>query len=147
MKRTQILALILLAGGASAGAAGSACGKLGPLDQPPPLFGAKTRAAYYAHRIETAQASSQDEASQRNATGSAERSVANENDAPNATTGAGGNTTGADAKSGDPNAEDAPLSTRDIPDSEQKQTSPRDAPVPGAPNSMGPTPTVTPPGQ
>ncbi len=125
--------LMLLTAAGCLGAATAACGRIGPLEQPPPLFGAKAKADYYAARQQQAQAAADRSAAQRDQEGSAERTPAD----PAAT-----NVTG--AATGDPNADNAPLTTRDIKDPNQVLTTPRDAPVPGAPNSLGPTPDLSP---
>ncbi len=136
---TLFTALVGLTAGALCGGPLAGCGKVGPLDQPAPLFGERAKAAFYAQRSDQARATSQNADAQRNATGSAERTVANETDATT-------NTTGSSTTNADPNADNQPLTTRDIQDPDQKLTTPRDAPVPGAPNSMGPMPTTVPPG-
>ena len=41
--------------------------------------------------------------------------------------------------------DDAPLTTRDIKDPNSQLVSPRDVPVPGAPNPLGPTVSTSPP--
>jgi hypothetical protein len=123
MSRIGTLTLLALS---TVGAALAGCGRAGGLDQPPPLFGERARAAYYAERSDRAQAgaaASQD----RNAPGSAERAAAN---------------TVANSTDSDDNA---PLTTRDIKDPDQQLTSPRNSPAPGAPNSMGPNVSTTPP--
>ena len=142
MSRLKSLTLITAVAGVTAVAFSAAplaaCGKIGPLDQPAPLFGERAKAAYYAQRADQARATAHADDDQRNATGSAERTVANDSDATTNVTGAG--------DKADPNADNTPLTTRDIQDPDQKLTTPRNAPVPGAPNSMGPMPTTTPPG-
>lgn len=120
----------------AAGTGLTACGRIGPLDQPPPMFGARAKAAYYAQRSAPAQAGA---ANTRDQTGSAERTVSNQDDATT-------NVTGASTGGSDPNADDAPLTTRDVRDPGQVMSTPRNSPVPGAPNSMGPTPSTAPPG-
>ena len=132
----RILVLVLVLSASALGA--GACGRIGPLDQPPPLFGARAKADYYAQRQQQAQAAADRSAATRqNQQGSAERTP---QDPTDATTNVTGNSTG----TGDPNADDAPLTTRDIKDPNQVLTSPRDSPVPGAPDSLGPTPDLSP---
>ena len=102
-------------------AALTACGGTGPLQQPPPLFGQKAKDDYNAQKAAQASAAANARAaSNQNATGSAEREA---NAVDN----------------------DEPLSTRDIQDPDAKLTTPRDSPVPGAPNPLGPTVSTTPP--
>lgn len=124
MSRIGLMILVALS---STGAGLAGCGRAGPLDQPPPLFGERARAAYYAERSERAQAGAAAAAEDRNQTGSAERQVANEVS----------NSTDSD--------DNAPLTTRDVKDPDQQLTSPRDNPVPGAHNSMGPNVSTAPP--
>ena len=96
----------------------TACGRVGPLEQPAPLLGAETKRDYYADK----------EARQKAAAAARGDSA--------------GNTTGsADREAGD---DDAPLTTRDIKDPGQQLTPPRDSPVPGAPNPLGPDVSTTP---
>jgi predicted small lipoprotein YifL len=111
----------LLVGAGAAGAGLSACGRVGPLYQPAPLFGQNAKRGYYEQRNARAQAAAdQNAASRNNTTGSAER----------------------EANSLDDNA---PLTTRDIQDPNSQLTTPRDSPVPGAPNPLGPNVSTTPP--
>jgi predicted small lipoprotein YifL len=112
-------ALTLVLGAIALGGALSACGRVGPLEQPPPLLGAENKRDYYAAKEQRAR----EEASLRG-------------DVTNST----GNTTG-DQEAGDDNA---PLTTRDVLDPNQRLTTPRDSPVPGAPNPAGPTVSTTP---
>jgi len=109
------------------------CGKIGPLEQPAPLFGARAKAEYAADK-QQAQAASQQSAP-RDTTGSAERQV----DAEPAA-----NATGLE-NSMDNEVDDAPRTTRDVKDPDTEMTSPRDSPVPGEPNPGGPMPSLTPP--
>ena len=95
----------------------AACGGTGPLAQPAPLFGEANKREYAQQRAARAAAA---QTAPRNETGSAER----------------------EANSLDDNA---PLTTRDIEDPDSKLTTPRDSPVPGAPNPLGPTVSTTPP--
>jgi len=106
------------------------CGKIGPLEQPAPLFGARAKAQYAADQ-QQAQAASQQGASQRDTTGSAERQADSE-------------PLGVE-NSMDNQVDDAPKSTRDVPDPDTQMTTPRDSPVPGEPNPGGPMPSLTPP--
>jgi hypothetical protein len=113
-----------------------ACGKIGPLQQPPPLFGARAKAQYNTD-LRTAQAAAQRQAgSQRDETGSAERQVDKE---------PASNATGGVENSIDNQVDDAPKTTRDVKDPDTQMTSPRDSPVPGEPNPGGPMPSLTPP--
>ena len=102
----------------------AACGRVALLEQPAPLFGDRNKAEYAAHRDAQLTAAQQQRASSSNTTGSVDRQMDNNTD--------------------DPNANDAPLTTRDVKDPETQMTTPRNAPVPGAPNPMGPTPSLTP---
>ena len=107
--------------GAAALAAGlSACGRVGPLEQPAPLYGQNAKRDYYETRARQSQAAAEQDAASRNTTGSAEREANSMDD-------------------------DAPLTTRDIQDPNSQLTTPRDSPVPGAPNPLGPTVSTTPP--
>ncbi len=101
----------------------AACGRVALLEQPAPLFGDRNKAEYAAHRDAQLTAAQQQRAT-TNTTGSADRQLDNTTD--------------------DPNANDAPLTTRDVKDPETQMTTPRNSPVPGAPNPMGPTPSLTP---
>ncbi|MHB8284996.1 MAG: hypothetical protein ACYDD1_10010 [Caulobacteraceae bacterium] len=101
----------------------AACGRVALLEQPAPLFGDRNKAEYAAHRDAQLTATQQQRAT-TNTTGSVDRQYDNTTD--------------------DPNANDAPLTTRDIKDPETQLTTPRNSPVPGAPNPMGPTPSLTP---
>ena len=113
--------LVLLAGGTMTLAALAACGETGPLQQPAPLFGQKAKDDYNAQKASQARTAANARAdADQNATGSAEREANTTND-------------------------DAPLTTRDVEDPDEKLTTPRDAPVPGAPNPLGPTVSTTPP--
>jgi predicted small lipoprotein YifL len=106
------------------------CGKIGPLEQPAPLFGAQAKAQYRAEQ-QQAQAASQPGPSQRDTTGSAERQVDAESNGV--------------VNSMDNEEDDAPRTTRDVPDPDTQMTTPRDSPVPGEPNPGGPMPSLTPP--
>ena len=98
----------------------AACGETGPLQQPAPLFGRAAKQDYAQQQVERSRAAADQSAASRNTTGSAER----------------------EANSLDDNA---PLTTRDIEDPNSKLTTPRDSPVPGAPNPLGPNVSTTPP--
>ena len=98
----------------------TACGEVGPLQQPPPLFGQNARNDYYAQRAARARTAQDSSDASRNTTGSAEREANTVDD-------------------------DQPLSTRDIQDPNAKMTTPRDSPVPGEPNPLGPNVSTTPP--
>jgi hypothetical protein len=110
------------------------CGKIGPLEQPAPLFGARAKAQYQADK-QTAQAAREQGAAPRDTTGSAERQVDNE---------PASNSTGLE-NSTDNQVDDAPRTTRDVKDPDTEMTTPRDSPVPGEPNPGGPMPSLTPP--
>jgi predicted small lipoprotein YifL len=116
--RRAVFALLIGTGAIGAGLA--ACGRVGPLEQPPPLFGQNARRDYDQQRAARAQAGAAQDAASRNTTGSAER----------------------EANSMDDNA---PLTTRDVQDPNAQLTTPRDSPVPGAPNPLGPNVSTTPP--
>jgi predicted small lipoprotein YifL len=108
------------------------CGKIGPLEQPAPLFGARAKAQYQADK-QAAQAASQSQGSAaRDTTGSADRQVEHEPVA------------GLE-NSMDNEVDDAPRTTRDVKDPDTEMTTPRDSPVPGEPNPGGPMPSLTPP--
>jgi len=109
------------------------CGKIGPLEQPAPLFGARAKAQYKADQ-QQAQARSQQSAPP-DTTGSAERQVDGE---------PASNATGLE-NSMDNAVDDAPRTTRDVKDPDTEMTLPRDSPVPGEPNPGGPMPSLTPP--
>jgi predicted small lipoprotein YifL len=111
------------------------CGKIGPLEQPAPLFGARAKAQYEADKQQAQAASQQQSASPRDTTGSAERQV----DAEPVS-----NATGLE-NSLDNQVDDAPRTTRDVKDPDTEMTTPRDSPVPGEPNPGGPMPSLTPP--
>lgn len=102
----------------------AACGRVALLEQPAPLFGDRNKADYAAHRDAQLTAAQQQRAASSNTTGSVDRQLDNTSD--------------------DPNANDAPLTTRDVRDPATQMTTPRNAPVAGAPNPMGPTPSLTP---
>ena len=119
LRKTSTSIRVAVAGAAMlAGLA--ACGETGPLQQAPPLFGAQARRDYYAQRANQAQAAAARNTNGQNTTGSAEREANSLDD-------------------------DAPLTTRDVQDPDEKLTTPRDSPVPGAPNPLGPTVSTTPP--
>ncbi len=98
----------------------TACGEVGPLQQPPPLFGQNAKADYSAQRAARTRAVQDQSDASRNTTGSADREANTVDD-------------------------DQPLSTRDIQDPASKMTTPRDSPVPGEPNPLGPNISTTPP--
>ncbi len=111
------------------------CGKIGPLEQPAPLFGARAKAQYQADKQQAQAASQAQGSAPRDTTGSAERQV----DAEPAS-----NATGLE-NSLDNQVDDAPRTTRDIKDPDTQMTTPRDSPVPGEPNPGGPMPSLIPP--
>jgi hypothetical protein len=104
-----------------------ACGKLGPLEQPPPLIGQKAKADYAAKKAAEAEAKAAKKAAENQST-----------TVPNAA-----------ADQPDPKADkpidNAPKTTRDIQDPNQKLTRLRDAPVDGSPNPFGGSVNLTPP--
>jgi predicted small lipoprotein YifL len=110
------------------------CGKIGPLEQPAPLFGARAKAQYAADQ-QQAQAAAQQSSAPRDTTGSAERQVDSE---------PASNAMGLE-NSMDNQIDDAPRTTRDVKDPDTEMTTPRDSPVPGEPNPGGPMPSLTPP--
>jgi len=107
------------------------CGKIGPLEQPAPLFGARAKAEYKADQQQAQAASQPSGSTPRDTTGSAERQVDAE---PNGV-----------VNSMDNEEDDAPRTTRDVPDPDTQMTTPRNSPVPGEPNPGGPMPDLTPP--
>jgi len=110
----------LLAGIALIGvtAAGlSGCGKKGLLDQPAPLFGERARQDYDAQRAGVA-ATKQ---------------------------GAGARPTAA-ADQPDPNADNAPITARDLKSPEQNNTPASQDPIAGVPDLTGSPPSMKPPG-
>ncbi len=111
------LAAALLLSGAMGG-----CGKLGPLDQPAPLFGAQAKADYQARRKADAEAKAAKDAAQRQ--------PVNAN---------------AIADQPDPEIDNAPRTKRDIQDPNQKLTPLSATPVDGSPNLMGAPVSTRPP--
>ena len=107
----------------SLGAGLVACGKLGPLEQPPPLLGDKAKADYAAKKEAAAEAKAAKQKAQ-NAPTNAPNAVADQPDAP---------------------LDNAPKTTRDVQDPNQKLTRLRDAPVDGSPNPFGGSVSLTPP--
>lgn len=100
-----------------------ACGKLGPLEQPPPLFGAQAKADYAAQKAAAEAAKSQKK--------DAQRTPANSN---------------ALADQPDPKPlDDAPKTKRDITDPNQRLTPLSSTPVDGSPNLMGAPVSARPP--
>ena len=100
-----------------------ACGKLGPLEQPPPLFGAQAKADFAAEQAakEAAKAAKKD----------AQRTPTNSN---------------ALADQPDPKpTDDAPKTKRDITDPNQRLTPLSSTPVDGSPNLMGAPVSARPP--
>ena len=94
------------------------CGKKGVLETPAPLFGERAKSDYDAQRRA---------ASAQPANGPTKSVPA--------------------ADQPDPNADNAPPSTRDVKAPEQMDQPITQAPIPGAPDLMGPTPSMKPPGQ
>ncbi len=94
------------------------CGKKGVLETPAPLFGERAKADYQAQR-----------------------------EAASAQPAGGPTKTVPAADQPDPNADNAPLTTRDVKAPEQVNKPITQAPIPGAPDSMGPMPSLQPPGQ
>jgi hypothetical protein len=111
--------LKLLAGAALMGAVGlnlSACGKFGPLEPPAPLFGEKAKEDY---------------AARRNA-----RTVQTEGRTPATPA----------ADQADPDADNAPRTTRDLKAPEQQAVPISQDPIAGIPDPNGPRPSMSPPG-
>jgi len=103
----------------------SACGKLGPLQQPPPLFGEQAKADYAAKRAAAEAA--------KDAKKEAQRTPANTN---------------ALADQPDPKpTDDAPKTKRDITDPNQRLTPLSSTPVDGSPNLMGAPVSTRPPNE
>jgi hypothetical protein len=114
MSRMEGLKRAAVAGAMVAAAATLAgCGKQGVLEQPAPLFGAKAKAEYQARKAQEAADDAQ-RAAQRPATSSSTPSTTS---------------TGND---------NAPLSTRNIQDPNQKLSPLSSSPIQGAPNPLGP---------
>ena len=118
LRRWIVPATLLAAGFLALGL--TACGEVGPLQQPAPLFGRNARTEYFAQQAARTRAAQEQSAESRNTVGSADR----------------------EANTGD---DEQPLTTRDIQDPNAKMTTPRDAPVPGEPNPLGPNVSTTPP--
>jgi len=97
-------------------AALAGCGKRGVLDTPPPLFGDRAHARYQASQEQQAQ------------------------DAADARARTGSTTSAADQ------SDDGPKTTRDVKAPEQTLTPASQAPIPGAPNPLGPPINPNPPG-
>ena len=95
------------------------CGKKGVLETPAPLFGERAREDYAAKQAAASAAA---------------------NDAR-------ANAPVAAADRPDPDADNAPRTTRDIKAPEQDNLPISQDPIPGAPDLMGPTPSLKPPGQ
>jgi predicted small lipoprotein YifL len=116
MSRTGVsLAALAVLGFALAG-----CGKQGPLERPPPLFGAKAKAQYNAEKTLQGQQAAEADARKREA----ER--AQEADQPD-------------------NNDNAPPTPRDIKDPAQSRAPASVAPIQGAPTGpFGPRVSVTP---
>jgi len=137
MSRTSVSPLsrtLIVLGVGLAALSVAGCGKIGPLEQPAPLFGARAKAQYNADKQQAQAASQAQSATPRDTTGSAEREVDAE---------AAANATGLE-NSMDNEVDDAPRTTRDVKDPDTEMTSPRNSPVPGEPNPGGPTPDLTP---
>jgi hypothetical protein len=98
------------------------CGKLGPLDQPAPLFGDKLKADYQAKRNA--------EAAAKAAKANAQKAPAN----PNAA-----------ADQPDSPVDNTPRTKRDIQDPNQRLTPLSSTPVDGSPNLMGSPVSTQPP--
>ena len=102
----------------------TACGKLGPLRQPPPMFGDAAKADYQARQAADAAAKAE----------KAEKQRAPVN--PNAV---------ADQPDPQPSSDNAPKTKRDIQDPNQKLTPLSATPVDGSPNLMGAPVSTRPP--
>jgi hypothetical protein len=111
-----ILAGALLATVMTTGLGG--CGKKGLLDQPAPLFGERAKEDYAGRQAAASAASTESKST-----------------APVAA-----------ADKPDPDADNAPRTTREIKAPEQNNLPITQAPIAGAPDLMGPTPSLTPPG-
>jgi predicted small lipoprotein YifL len=109
MSRNQGLRRALVLAAVSGGLALAGCGKQGVLEQPPPLFGARAKAAYEAQKAQEAR-------------DDAQRAAARPSGDSN------------DQSAGD----NAPRTRRDVKDPAQILTPARVAPVPGAPDPSGP---------
>jgi hypothetical protein len=93
------------------------CGKKGLLDQPAPLFGERAKEDYAAKQGAAAAAANQEKAK----------------------------TPVAAADQPDPDADSAPKTTREVKSPEQDNVPITQAPIPGAPDLMGPMPSLKPP--
>ena len=101
----------------------SGCGRLGQLEQPPPLFGARAKADYQQRKAEEAKRAQERAAQQRNDAGSAERT-----DQP------------------PPGPDNTPRTTRDVKDPNQQLTPASSNPIAGTqPDPFGPQPAQNPP--
>ena len=100
----------------------SACGKLGPLDQPAPMFGDRARADYEAKKAADVAAKADKQAQTRAPTRS-----------------------NAIADQPDPEIDNAPKTKRDIVDPNQRLTPLSATPVDGSPNLMGAPVSTRPP--
>ncbi len=102
----------------------TACGKVGPLKQPAPMFGDAARADYQARQA--ADAAAKAEKTER------QRAPANGNAA-------------ADQPDPPPSSDNAPKTKRDIQDPNQKLTPLSSTPVDGSPNLLGAPVSTRPP--
>jgi predicted small lipoprotein YifL len=126
MSRMDGLRLALLAGALAMGATLAGCGKQGVLEQPPPLFGAKAKAAYDAQRAQEAQ-------------DDAQRAARNQG------SGGGAPTVNGQAQGpGGTGPDNAPITTRDIQDPSQKLNPASTAPIGGAPPPLSSPPSTRP---
>jgi hypothetical protein len=107
--------LILLAGAALIGGGVSGCGKLGPLEQPGPLYGERAKEDYAAKRA------------------AHDAQVESTNPTPA-------------ADQPDPNADDAPRTTRELKAPDERNVPISKDPIEGIPDPNGPTPSMSPPG-
>jgi hypothetical protein len=109
-------ATLLIAAGALGG-----CGRVGELQQPAPLYGARARAEYQQRQADARRRA----AEQGARTGSAERTDQDP-----------------------PGPDNAPRTTREVRDPNQQNIPASRAPIPGSVNDpFGPQPSLTPPGR
>ncbi len=140
----------------------SACGRVGYLEQPAPLFGERAKEQYRAQRAADAEASRQRTIATRQP-GEVERESANPSSGdntppigsnpptgnapldPNAPLGSRGTSPQSDASQPSP-TDNAPLTKRDVQSPEQKLTPLSSSPLPGIPSDpRGAQPSLTPP--
>ena len=115
-RMSPLAALALTAALSAAG-----CGKLGPLEQPPPLFGDKAKADYQQKK--EAEAAEKAQKAESRKTGNRSSATADQPD----------------------DIDNRPRTTRDIQDPNQRLTPLSSTPVDGSPNPMGAPVSVRPP--